>query len=177
MREHAIEAARDFAVPRRCAHCGSPHAAHRLPVTTTFRGVSPLVQVLDRKRYRPAFEFHYCLGCARPIRRRRIIGKVILGIGLAILTQMAIFFFVLPLSDTYQTWERAWLARHHIDPMSLLDLLVWDLVGGTFVIAIGWWMTRYSPAVQVVDRGGETLALRFRSRIFRDELAALNGMS
>lgn len=177
-KDHDAAVARDAIIPECCVGCRSPRAPHPLSVGTFFIGVSPYAQVLD-KRYKRSFTFHCCLRCVRPIRSRRRVGNVLLGMGMlmviACFAFIALLEFSPPFVEMVRDSSRRLTAAHDWDRMMPLYVLVGSLVMGFVLIFAGGWMHAYSPFVRVVDGGGEKIFFHFRSHRYRMQFAQMNG--
>ena len=154
--DRAISVSRDVKIPPNCASCRSPHASQPLPVRVMFFGVGPVAQMLDRGRYVRDFTFHFCVRCALPIRRRRRQGRVVMILGAIVVAAG------LPLAILMGGGP--WLIAM---PLSMLV--------GPVAALLGFWMSHYSPAVRILDMNEDKLLFEFKSQLFCDEFAELNG--
>jgi hypothetical protein len=121
-----------------------------------FIGIPPLVQIMDRGRFKREFTFHFCIHCALPIRRRRAHGRVIMIAGWLLLALTLPFVLLLGGGPS-------------------LILLPLNILVAPLIVGAGFWMQLYSPAVGITDFGEERIVFRFKSQLFCDEFAALNG--
>ena len=173
--DHVVAIERDVAMPLHCVSCGNPHATHPLKVRTFFSGVPPLQRIMD-PRFQTDFVFHLCLDCARPIRRRRRLGRAIMIAAWLLLAHMVIGLLVLPMLDLWRPTVK-YLGAYGLQWLFAVETFVIELYLGGLVLGIGFLVSLYSPAVHVFDTGGEKLFFRFRSQRFRDAFAELNGES
>jgi hypothetical protein len=162
-RDHVFEVTNDFVVPQRCLRCASPHA----PFTFLF-GSAAGSSVSKENVYgmRRRFQFQFCVGCARRIRRRRrVAALMVLGgpllpvavIGLMILAPRSIRTH-LPGPDTFYFVSLVLL---------ILAAPVW--------IGAGIRLQQTSPSVMIVDTQEGKLLFRFKSQMYRNYFAELNG--
>lgn len=174
--DHVAELGRelDLAIPPRCLGCGSHHASHPVKVRRYLHGVSPFT-VAFNPSYKRRFTFHCCLDCSRPIRRRRRLGRMIMAAGYVLGLHIALSIVVAA------SFRGSYKAAAQILPSLrlgwLFDIATWpfEMIAGTFLVGLGFWMTLYSPYVTVLDTGGRTIFFWFRNQHFRDAFAALNG--
>ena len=163
----------DPVIPQRCVGCGSHHATHPVEVRRYRHGVSAMAIALDPS-FNRRFTFLCCLDCARIIRRRRRLGRIMMGAGYLIGAQI-LFSFLLGVAaqGIYQTMQK--ILPHYVG--WLIDIGTWsfEMLGGMFIFIFGFWLTLYSPYVTVLDTGGRNIFFRFRNQHFRDAFAAANG--
>jgi hypothetical protein len=161
--DHVVEVTNDFVVPQRCLRCASPHA----PFTFLFGTVTGS-RVSKENVYgmRRRFQFQFCVGCARRIRRRRraaalmVVGGPLLPvavIGLMILAPKSIWAH-LPGPDTFY-----------------LILVVLLILAAPVWIGAGIRLQQTSPSVMILDTGEGKLLFRFKSQMYRNYFAELNG--
>jgi hypothetical protein len=173
--DHVAEFGRylDPVIPQRCVGCGSHHATHPVEVRRYRHGVSAMAIALDSS-YNRRFTFLCCLDCSRIIRRRRRLGRIIMGAGYVIGAHM-LFTILLGIAapGIYQTLQKNF--PHVVE--WLFDIRTWpaEILGGMFIVIFGFWLTLYSPYVTVLDTGGRNIFFRFRNQHFRDAFAELNG--
>jgi hypothetical protein len=133
-----------------------------------------VAKAIDR-RFRRRFTFQCCLECARPIRRRRRLGRIVMSAGY-LLGIHVLFSFVLCIfvAGLYRSAESI-VPQYHL--AWLVDLSIWnyEILAGTFLVAFGFWMTLYSPYVTLLDTGGPKVFFWFRNQHYRDAFAELNG--
>ncbi|HEV7426297.1 MAG TPA: hypothetical protein VGQ46_08005 [Thermoanaerobaculia bacterium] len=174
--DHVAEVGRnaEIAIPPRCLGCGSHHASHPVEIRRYLHGVSPITQAMDPS-YKRRFTFHCCLDCARPIRRRRRLGRMIMAAGYLLGIHVLFSFVLSTFVDNFYRSMTAILPRFGLG--WLVDLRIWsyEILGGTFLVALGFWMTLYSPYVTVLDTGGRSILFWFRNQHYRDAFAELNG--
>jgi hypothetical protein len=175
-RDHVVAVERDVAIPLHCVGCGNPHATHPLQVRAFFNGVSPFVMMADRRRFPKDYLFHACLDCVRPIRRRRRLGRTIMIAGCLIFAHMVTGLLILPMLDLWRPLVK-YLSPYGLQWLFSLETFVIEMYIGGLVVGIGFWVSLYSPAVHILDTGGEKLFFSFRSQRFRDAFAQLNGES
>lgn len=171
-----VEVSRDVAVPRSCASCGSTDAPFALPVRmflTFFRKVSAVARLNDPRAKR-RFDFHFCLSCARPIRRRRRHGQFVMVVGFLLFLPF-ILFVGLGSFPPFAAMHRVFMERYAIDGWQLMKWFLWQMGPGTVLVFVGFWMQLYSPAVLILDNDGEKIVFHFRSELCRDQFAHLNG--
>jgi hypothetical protein len=174
--DHVAEFGRylDPVIPQRCVGCGSHHATHPVEVRRYRHGVSAITIALDSS-FNRRFTFLCCLDCARIIRRRRRLGRIMMGVAYVIGAHI-LFSFLLGMAaqGIYQTMQKI---LPHYGVGWLFDLATWpvEMLGGMFIFIFGFWLTLYSPYVTVLDTGGRNIFFRFRNQHFRDAFAALNG--
>jgi hypothetical protein len=174
--DHVAEIGRDLnpAIPPRCLGCGSHHASHPVKVRRYIHGVSSITIAMDPS-FKRRFTFGCCLDCARPIRRRRRLGRLIMAAGYLLGIHIALSIAVAA------SFRGSYRAAAEILPQLrlgwLFDVTTWpfEMIAGTFLVGLGFWMTLYSPYVTVLDTGGRTIFFWFRNQHFRDAFAALNG--
>jgi hypothetical protein len=174
--DHVAEFGRylDPVIPQRCVGCGSHHATHPVEVRRYRHGVSAIAIALDSS-FNRRFTFQCCLDCSRIIRRRRRLGRIIMGAGYVIGAHM-LFTLLLGMAagGIYQTMQKI-LPRYGVG--WLFDIRTWpmEILGGMVIFVFGFWLTLYSPYVTVLDTGGRNIFFRFRNQHFRDAFAELNG--
>jgi hypothetical protein len=173
--DHVAEFGRylDPLTPQRCVGCGSHHASHPFEVRKYRHGVSAMAIALDSS-FNRRFTFLCCLDCSRIIRRRRRLGRIIMGAGYLIGAHL-LFKLLLGMAvpGIYPTLQKSF--PHLVE--WLFDLRTWpaEILGGMVIFTFGFWMTLYSPYVTVLDTGGPNIFFRFRNQHFRDAFAQLNG--
>ena len=160
--DHVFEVTNDFVVPQRCLRCASPHAPF-----TFFFGTVTGSRVSKENVYgmRRRFQFQFCLGCARRIRRRRraaalmVIGGPLLPVAMIGLTILAKSIYGhVPGPDTFS-----------------LVLLVLLILAAPVWIGAGIRLQQTSPSVMIVDTHEGKLLFRFKSQMYRNYFAELNG--
>jgi hypothetical protein len=174
--DHVAEVGRylDPVIPQRCVGCGSHHATHPVEVRRYRHGVSAITIALDSS-FNRRFTFLCCLDCARVIRRRRRLGRIIMTAGYLVGAHILFSFLVaLAAPGIYQTMQKT---LPHYGVGWLFSLATWpvEMVAGMFIFIFGFWLTLYSPSVTVLDTGGRNIFFRFRNQHFRDAFAELNG--
>jgi hypothetical protein len=166
--DHVAEVDRDVAIPDHCVSCGRPHAPIRLEALHLFLGVSPIDKIVNADMKRK-YLFHYCLACARPVVRRRKLGKAMIAVGALFFVHLALFFTAAMVLPRGTFFNAGFLAS--------VNMLLVDIVGGSALMMAGWVITKYSPNVRIVDRGTDTIYFRFTNQVFRNHFAELNGAS
>jgi hypothetical protein len=172
-RNHVVETGRDVLIPDHCVQCGRPHARETLRITPKFLGVGPLRQVSDPTIHRD-YPFRFCGDCARPIRRHRLSGQLLMALGALFLLHIGVVFLLM----LTPFWE---VIRNLPDDSPLLPLFgitAWmvDIIAATVFGLWGLFTYRYSPAVKIVDGGAGTIFFRFSNQVFRNHFAELNGV-
>jgi hypothetical protein len=174
--DHVAEIGRDLdpAIPPRCLGCGSHHASHPVTVRRYLHGVSPMTVAMNPS-FKRRFTFHCCLDCARPIRRRRRFGRMIMATGYVFGIHIALSLIVAV--SAQGSYDAAAKILPHFRLGWLFDVATWpfEMIAGTFLVGLGFWMTLYSPYVTVLDTGGPNIFFWFRHQHFRDAFAELNG--
>jgi len=177
-KDHHAAASREAVIPEICVGCRSPHAPHALTVGTFFVGISPFAQLLDA-RFKRAFTFRCCLRCVRPVRRRRHAGIFVAAVGVFLVVACFAFIALLQFSSAFLGWflshTRPFITAHGLNPILQLYLLMILFVLGFVLSGAGLWMRAYSPFVHILDGGGDEIYFHFRSQLFRDQFAQLNG--
>jgi hypothetical protein len=174
--DHVAEFGRylDPVIPQRCIGCGSHHATHPVEVRRFRHGVSAITIALDSS-YNRRFTFLCCLDCSCVIRRRRRLGRIIMGVGVVPGAHIVLSLLVaIAAGGSYQTMQNI---LPHYGVGWLFDLRTWplEMLAGMFIFIFGFWLTLYSPYVTVLDTGGPNIFFRFRNQHFRDAFAELNG--
>ena len=174
--DHVAEIGRELdpLIPPRCLGCGSHHAAHPVKVRKYIHGVSPITVAIDPS-FKRRFTFQCCLDCARPIRRRRRLGRILMTIGYLFCIHIALSIVVA--ATARGSYQAAQQILPYLRLGWLFDVGTWpfEMIAGTFLVGLGFWMTLYSPYVTVLDTGSPTIFFWFRNQHFRDAFAALNG--
>jgi len=176
MHDHVAEIGRDLdpAIPPRCIGCGSHHASHPVKVRRYLHGVSPITVAMDPS-YKRRFTFGCCLDCARPIRRRRRLGRFSMVAGYLFGVHIALSIVVAATArGSYQAAAKI-LPNYRLGWLFNVATWPFEMIAGTFLVGLGFWMTLYSPYVTVLDTGGRTIFFRFRNQHYRDAFAELNG--
>jgi hypothetical protein len=164
-KDHVAEVPRNPAIPDECVGCGSHHDPFKLPVRTHFEGVPAVSQVADRKRYPKEYLFNFCLYCGRPYRRRRHWARICIIVGVLLYIHLALHFGSI---------AAPWWKPKNVD---LFFYVVWfDMIVGFVFLMAGILIPMISPAVHILDTGGETIYFRFKNQVYRDRFAALNGV-
>jgi hypothetical protein len=174
--DHVAEVGRylDPVIPQRCIGCGSHHATHPVEVRRYRHGVSAITIALDPS-FNRRFTFLCCLDCSRIIRRRRRLGRMIMGVAFVFAAHILFSILLgLAIPGIYQTTQKL-LPHYRVE--WLFDIATWpfEILAGTFIFFFGFWLTLYSPYVTVLDTGGRNIFFRFRNQHFRDAFAAANG--
>lgn len=165
-RDHVYECTNDFAVPTRCLNCASPDA----PFTFVVASVLSFAAWNHRKLYgtRRRFQFHFCLACARPMRRRKHRGTVMIVLALVLPPAWILSSILAPRWVwTHVPWQGG-------DVFWLMFTVTLLLSAPIFIVA-GIRLQDTSPSVVILDTGEGTLLFRFRSQMSRNYFAELNG--
>jgi hypothetical protein len=174
--DHVAEIGRDLdpLIPPRCLGCGSHHASHPVKVRRYIHGVSPIAVTMNPS-FKRRFTFGCCLECARPIRRRRRFGRTLMTAGYLFGIHIALAIGVaVAIPGSYQAADKL-LPQFRLGWLFNVSTWPFEIIAGTVLVSLGFWMTIYSPYVTVLDTGGRTIFFRFRNQHYRDAFAALNG--
>ena len=164
--DHFVEAGREFKALDHCVNCCRPHASASFRVMPRIYGRGPLIPLID-SRFRHPYFFRYCPACARPIRRRRLAGTIILAFVFAILGVWMIDILLMI----------AFPEGHAPDGVQMIAVL--GLLVGTFVCLplamAGQLLHRSAPGVWILDNGEPKVIIHFTNQVYRNHFVEFNG--
>lgn len=169
--DHVVETDRDVAIPDHCVRCGRPHPKVRLQATRYYLGPGGRLVLPEMRR---KYMFWYCRECAAPIQRRRNFGKAMIGVGFLFFLHMALLFLFAALSDDGTLYNLGKLYPRAGIFFGVTSLLVDVIAGGTLIDG-GMIVMKHSPAVKIIDDGGDKVFFQFTNQVFRNHFAELNG--